>query len=138
MPANEQEKEAPKTEKRRAEDFSTRYANNVYLEPSTWDLKFIFGQLDLSLDPTKELILQHTAITLPWSQAKMLLYLLQVHIPMHEAQMGRVPVPTGLIYRVKGDMPPDFEQQFGENAAALWKKLRDNYDNFIEDNPEAE
>jgi len=57
---------------------------------------------------------------------------------MHESQMGRVTVPQGLIFKVKGDMPPDFTQQFGDNAAALWQKLRANYDNFIEENPEAE
>jgi hypothetical protein len=138
MSANEQEVAARISEKRRAEDFSSHYANNIHLEPSGWDLKFLFGQLDLNLDPTKELVLQHSAITLPWSQAKMLAYLLQVHIAMHESQMGRVTVPQGLIFKVKGDMPPDFTQQFGDNAAALWEKLRANYDNFIEENPEAE
>jgi len=60
MSANEQEVAARISEKRRAEDFSSHYANNIHLEPSGWDLKFLFGQLDLNLDPTKVLVLQHS------------------------------------------------------------------------------
>jgi hypothetical protein len=135
---NEPEVAARPSEKKRVEDFSSHYANNVHLEPSAWDLKLIFGQLELTLDPTKELVLQHSAITVPWAQVKMLAYLLQVHIAMHESNMRRITVPAGLIFKIKGDMPLEFAQQFGENAAVLWQKLGGNYDNFIDENPEAE
>jgi hypothetical protein len=138
MPADEQEVTARPSERKRADDFSSHYANNVFLEASAWDLKCIFGQLDQNLDPNKEIVLQHSSITLPWAQVKMLAYLLQVHLAMHENRTGKVMVPQGLIFKVKGDMPADFQQQFRENTEALWQKLRSLYDAFIEENPEAE
>jgi uncharacterized protein DUF3467 len=126
------------SDKRRSEDFVNRYANNVFLESSAWDLKFIFGQLELNLEPGKEIIIQHSGIALPWPQVKMLAYLMQVHIAMHEARIGKINVPEGLIYKVKGEMPPDFAEQFTREPEALWSKLRAMYDAFIEENPESE
>lgn len=138
MPAEQQETARTITERRRTEDFVTRYANNAYLEASAWDLKFIFGQVDQTVDPTREVVLQHTSLTMPWPQVKMMTYLMQVHIAMHETRIGKVNVPSGMIYKVTGDMPSDFREQFPEGAEELWQKLRALYDTFIEENPEAE
>jgi len=124
----------PATERIKSSDFTARYANNVYLESSAWDLKLVLGQLDQS---SGETIVQHTAVTMPWPQVKMLAYLLQVHIAMHENRLARVAVPGGLIFKVIGDMPEDFSQQFTNNPEGLWQKLRSLYDAFIAENPEA-
>lgn len=87
-------KETPGFE--RVEDFYTDYANNVYLESSAWDLKLIFGQLDQSTNPvTTE---QRAAITIPWSQAKILNYFLGIHIRAHEMDTGaRITIPKNVI-----------------------------------------
>jgi hypothetical protein len=43
---------------RRDPDFATLYANNIRFEASVWDLKLLFGLLDLS-KPTN-IVEQHT------------------------------------------------------------------------------
>jgi|SRR6516162_832534 hypothetical protein len=80
----------------RVEDFYTDYANNVFLESSLWDLKLVFGQLDQNTNPpTTE---QRAAITIPWRQAKILNYLLSVHIRAHELDAGsRITIPKAII-----------------------------------------
>jgi hypothetical protein len=128
---------AKETEKRRTQDFVNRYANNVQFEASAWDLRLIFGQLDQSLSVEKDYIDQHTAMAIPWSHVKLMAYLLRVHVIMHEAKVGRVHVPGGLIYRMTDDIPPEFKEQFKEDIEAVWNDLRELYEDFVNDNPEA-
>lgn len=78
-----------------AEDFTEAYANNVYFETSAWDLKLIFGQLDQSGGKVRTV--QHTAITLPWTQVKILSYWLRGHIEAHEMVNGKIPMPPSII-----------------------------------------
>ena len=88
--------QAPPSGFERVEDFYTDYANNVYLEGSVCDLKLIFGQLDQSTSPvTTE---QRAAITIPWRQAKILNYLLSIHIRAHELDTGSsITIPKSII-----------------------------------------
>jgi hypothetical protein len=80
---------------RRVDDLYVDYANNVYLESSVWDLKLIFGQLDQSTSPvTTE---QRAALTIPWMQAKLLSYLLSVHVLAHETGCGKIAVPDAVL-----------------------------------------
>ena len=80
----------------RIEEFYTDYANNVFLESSAWDLKLIFGQLDQSTTPP--ITEQRAAITIPWRQAKILNYLLTIHIRAQELDSGtRIAIPKGII-----------------------------------------
>lgn len=91
---------------RHSEDFYDDYANHVYLESSVWDLKLIFGQLDQSTTPiTTE---QHTAITIPWTQAKILTYLLAVHILGYELANGTIAIPDSIM---PPELPPPTEEQ---------------------------
>jgi hypothetical protein len=69
---------------KRDEDFTSLYANNVQFEISVWDLKMIFGQLDQSAGMVVE---QHTAMTLPWPQAKLAAYFMVVNMIIHQSQM---------------------------------------------------
>ena len=113
MPEQEQEKHKPeKTAYRRDEEFETLYANNVYFELSAWDLKIIFGQLDQSKEVTT--IEQHTAMVIPWAQAKLMSYLLQVNIAIYESDHGKIKLPTGVLPK---QIPPP------ENATAQEKGL---------------
>lgn len=73
---------------RPSEDYASSYANSVYLEPSTWDLKMIFGQLDQSVDPN--VVEQHSAITIPWAQAKILSHFLRVQLAAFEVVHGKI------------------------------------------------
>jgi len=71
----------------RDEDFLPVYANNVLFEPSVWDLKMIFGQLDQS--EGKAVVEQHTAVTIPWAQAKVLSYYLQVNLTAYASALAK-------------------------------------------------
>lgn len=72
----------------------SEYANNVYLEPSVWDLKLIFGEYS----GRKNGVDWHTSITIPWAQAKLLMYYLGVNIAIHElGQNSPTSVPTSMI-----------------------------------------
>jgi hypothetical protein len=79
----------------RADHFISEYANNFYLESSAWDLKIIFGQLDQSSTPN--VIKQNVAVTLPWAQAKLLLYYLRLHLAAEEVADGKIHIRPDLI-----------------------------------------
>ena len=96
----EQEQKTPQqtVEFKRQEDFETLYANNVQAEISVWDYKIIFGILDQSVQPNR--VMQHTSIILPWAQAKLCQYYLQIAIAPHEVQNGKIEIPPSV-------RPPD-------------------------------
>jgi hypothetical protein len=118
----------------RSEDFANKYANHVQFELSAWDLKLIFGQQEQFLGPNA--VLQHTAVVLPWPQIKIMAYLLQVNLAVHEQLNGRVHVPGGII--------PDPERiiagaaQFRDSDSEAIKRLMiERYEAFVKENPEA-
>jgi len=101
------------------------YANNVYFEPSAWDLKAIFGQLDQRQG--KVVIRQHTAVTMPWTQAKILFYWLKGYLEFQEATQGKVIIPPS---GIPPEVPPPSEEMKKsdpnvEKAYAIFKRLRD-------------
>jgi hypothetical protein len=107
------------------DDFSSGYANYVFLENSFWDLKLVFGQLDQSVTPpTTEM---HTAITIPWAQAKILSYLIRAHVAGYELTNGKIRIPPSVL---PPELPiPTEEQKKAEpNAQEIFetiKRLRD-------------
>jgi hypothetical protein len=78
-----------------ADDFTEAYANNVYFETSAWDMKLIFGQLDQSGGKVRTV--QHTAITLPWAQLKLLAYWIKGHVEAYEMINGKIYIPPSVI-----------------------------------------
>jgi hypothetical protein len=102
----------------RVEDFVSGYSNNVQFENSAWNLKILFGELDLS--GPKPVIEQHTAITVSWVEAKLLAYFLQIQIAAHELENGKVQIPTKLL-------PPDptvsTEGPFKEIGTKLYRQF---------------
>src|SRR2546426_1399219 len=76
------------------------YANSVTFESSFWDLKCRFGQIDQSSETiTTE---PRANVTIPWTQAKLISYYLQVNLIIHEAQVGKIKLRTDVL-------PPEFE-----------------------------
>lgn len=107
------------------DDFVTSYANHVFLEASFWDLKLIFGQLDQSVEPLA--VAQHTAVTLPWAQAKILSHLLRVQLVAHEMTNGKISLPKNIL---PSEVEPPTEKMLKEEPHAQrmyeeFKKLRD-------------
>ena len=82
------------------------YANNTSVELSSWDLKILFGQIDQYTGKT--FVNWHTAVTMPWMQAKILAYFLRAHVTWHETQNGFMKVPSSLI-PPKLELPVDAE-----------------------------
>ncbi len=112
----------------RDENFVADYANNSVLESSNWDLKITFGHLDQSLGPNQ--VLQTMAITLPWAQAKVLHYFLTLHLISHEAEIGRIVIPSGII----GELPK--ETPAGASKEGFQKAVKFNAE-FMAENQEA-
>jgi hypothetical protein len=106
----------------RAANFIERYANNVRFEPSVWDLKLIFGELDQKGGGTEEVHL-HTAITLPWPTVKLMLHYLQVNVAVHEKENGRITI----VSRVWPPDPRSLPQPMQPDLADLIAKIREDF-----------
>jgi hypothetical protein len=76
-------------------DFESVYANNSFFEPSVWDLKVIFGQLEQHGGKTK--VDWHTAVTMPWTAAKIFVYFLRINIMIHEVRNGPIKIARSVI-----------------------------------------
>lgn len=97
MPNTGNPSEQPFQQFRRDEDdFEALYANNIQLQPSEWDIKAIFGELDFT-DEGKPFVQQHTSIAIPWLQAKIFLYFLALQVGAHELQHGKIMIPASVL-----------------------------------------
>jgi hypothetical protein len=86
------------------------YANNVRFEGSVWDLKLLFGELDQSIDgKSNEVVVLHTAMTIPWSTAKLGLYYLGLHVALHELEEGKIHINPRVLPPVPPPLPPELE-----------------------------
>jgi hypothetical protein len=92
---NEQAKkpDQPKLETVRSEEFENLYSNNVQFEATLWDLRLFLGQVDLG----DQKIVQHTAVNLPWPQAKIAAYFMLVNVVIHQALNGPTVIPQSVI-----------------------------------------
>jgi Protein of unknown function (DUF3467) len=120
--------------RRDPQDFVVEYSNNAVLESTNWDLKIIFGQTDQSLG--ENVIVQRTAITLPWPYAKILAYLLQANLAAREAEDGHIVIPKNIIGPPPAEIPPEqaaklkHPKEGKEVIHKLWQE-------FLAANPEA-
>ena len=114
---------------RRSEEFASLYANNVQFENSVWDLKIILGELDQSRTPTT--VEQHTAVILPWQQAKLTAYYLVVNTMIYEATNGRMAFPAGII----PPRPDPQEPALDEVGIRVAKYLAWVHDQFFGSDP---
>ena len=108
------------------EDFVTGYANNIQLEPSSFDLKMVFGELSQTGGRVK--IEQHTSITISWIEAKLLIYFLQIQIAGHELQHGKIRLPKNVLPAEPGPVPPDYpDKATGEAMRQMVSKMREEF-----------
>jgi hypothetical protein len=119
---------------RQTPDFAHAYANNVHYEPSFWDLKIAFGELDQRLGPN--VVVQHTAINVPWSQVKIMAYFLMSHLITHEIQNGRIQIPPGIILPVPDEPPMELLPQIPK-LLEIHAAMKAQQAAFIAENPEA-
>lgn len=101
----------------RHENFESLYANNVQFYSTEWDLKMMFGELDPR--GNEVVVEQHTAIAIPWLQAKLLIYYLLVNVGIYELGHGRIKIPKSLI----PPHPPSLTDE--EKDDPMFEKVRD-------------
>lgn len=77
----------------RHESYETLYANNVQFFPSEWDLMLMFGELD----PQEGKTVMHTGMSIPWLQAKLMMYYLVLHVGLFELTHQKITIPPSLI-----------------------------------------
>jgi uncharacterized protein DUF3467 len=112
----------------RTDDFVFAYANNAYFESSAWDLKIIFGQLDQPVGEAAR-IRQNIAITVPWAQAKLVLYYLRLHVEANELQNGKVSIREDLL--PPEPTPPSSELENNPIAQKMYELVRKLRADFI-------
>jgi hypothetical protein len=118
----------------RTEDFQNLYANNVFFESSLWDLKLIFGQNAQHIGQSA--VEQHTAITLPWPQVKLMLYFMGNHLLTHEIQNGRVHLGPGLIAPLPDEPDKNLIPQVPK-LPEIHAAIKAKWEAFLVTNPEA-
>lgn len=110
------------------EEVSSDYANSILVLPTLFDAKLIFGELKPFLRPGVD---WHTVVTIPWVQAKMLIYYLTVTVAAHELDNGSINIPSQLM-PPEPPPPPTPESQ----NPAVWdfyRFLKEYRQNFIKD-----
>ncbi len=129
----EKPEKKPIDARRDPEDFATRYANNALFEGTVWDLKITFGQTDISQG--SNVIVQHTAITMPWNYVKIFSYLIQAQLAAQEAEYGHITVPSNILNPPVDKLSDELSataKHPKEQVAAI-KKL---WEDFLAANPE--
>jgi len=106
------------------DDFSAVYANNVRLEWSAWDLKLFFGQLEQHT--AKAEINWHTAVTIPWMQAKILEYYLRANIAFYEKTNGPLNVLPNL-RPPQPERPSEDQVKADPKSIELWEMYKKLY-----------
>jgi hypothetical protein len=122
----ERPQEMPPLEILRHENYENWYSNNVQYYQSEWDLKMVFGQLDWRDDHFA--VEQHTAITVAWLQAKLILYYLSIQVGVYEMSHGKIPIPLGAM---PSEPPPPVGEQVNDPVInqmyEYMKKMREEF-----------
>lgn len=101
-------------------EFDAVYANNSLIESSLWDLKIFFGQLEQHTGSAR--VDWHTAVTMPWLQAKLLSYYLRLGLAYHESQFGALKFPPSLV-PPKPDPPSTSDLAINAEVKSLYESI---------------
>jgi hypothetical protein len=107
-------------------DFQSSYANNVQFQPNEIDMKLLFGEMDTS----KMVIEHHTAITMTWLQAKLMLHFLEMQIHVYEMTHGRIQ-GSSAVYPPE-PQPPTGELESDPTALKIYEYMKINREQFVE------
>jgi hypothetical protein len=120
--------------KQQPQDITHIYANSSFFEVSGWDLKIFFGQLDQR--PIKNEVDWHTAITVPWTQARVLEYYLRANVVFYEKKFGPINMPAQLT--PPAPIEPTKEQiESDPQAIELWKTYKNIHEEMFGGNKSA-
>src|SRR5271156_965566 len=100
--------EGPRLPKREhAENFEAVYANYAYFEPTAWDFKIIFGNVENVSG--QDVVKERVAVTIPWAQAKLAVYFLTAHVKAAELQIGKIGIRKDALPAEFQSLTPDEE-----------------------------
>jgi len=125
------ETESPQAETkpflRRGEDFESLYANWVYFQPSEWDVRTFFGEVDNDPDGNAFIAL-HTSVALPWLQAKLAHYYLTLQLAIYEMKHGQIAIPD-LVRPPEPDKPEGILEgdPYAIKVYEFVKKIREEF-----------
>ena len=123
----EQTNVVPTLNFQRTDDFISLYANNIQFEQTAFDLKLIFGELNQA--GGKVLIDQHSSVTIPWGQAKLLLYYLQLNIAGYELENGKIKIRGDLVPLPIGPLPAG--QEDNPKVRELFEVVKNLREQFV-------
>ena len=106
---------------KRDEEFTSLYANNTQFESTLWDLKMLFGQVDLA----KSAIEQHTAMALPWPHAKIAAYYMIVNVILHQSNNGNIFIPPNIVPKRPDVNDPEIPDDNGRQVVAYLAWVHD-------------
>ena len=91
--------------------------------------KTTVGELDLrGARENKIVVEQHTAMNIPWIQAKLMIYYLKVQVAIYEQQHGPIRIPTSVLPPEPPPLPGQFKDNpVAESVRALVLKMRAEY-----------
>ncbi len=107
----------------RTADYRETYANSIILEQTAWDLKMTFGMLDGAA------VNQNLGISIPWPQAKLMLFWLRLQVESAEATVGvKIPLRSDILPPEPSVLTPEQEadptiRRFQD----LYVKLREEF-----------
>ena len=104
----------------RHENFESWYANNIQFIPSAWDLRMVFGELDVQ--DGNGFVRQHTAMTVSWVQAKLMIYFLSLQVYVHELTEGKIAIPPGAL--PPEPTPPTGELETDPIAIQVYEQIK--------------
>lgn len=109
------------------DDLTVDYANNTFFEPTIWDLKILFGEWAGRTNSIE----WHTAITVPWAQAKLMAYYLAINVAAHELRYGKIKVPDSMVPQDPATLPESTDGDPAINQA-FTKMVTEHRQKFIE------
>ena len=115
--------------KRREDEFDSLYANNVQFEASVWDLKMVFGELDQSSGST--IVEQHTAVTVSWPEAKIMVYYFLVNLIGYQTRNGPIGIPAAVL----PPRPDSSDTALDADGKKLYDYLAWVHDQLFSDHP---
>ena len=110
---------------KRHENFESWYSNNVQIQPTEWDLKLFFGEMEVQ-DRTV-FVQQHTAIVQSWLQVKIMHYFLTLQLGAYELTHGKIPVPQSVIPAEPVPPSGDLDTPDTRTLYEYMKKVRDEF-----------
>ena len=104
--------------------FTSSYANNIQVEPNSFDLKITFGILDYR-NPLKPALDQFSSVNISWPEVKLFIYFMQLNLAMYELENGKVKIPaSALPPEITPTTPSELDNPQGRAAFDLFRKMR--------------